>query len=299
MGQSNEHEVVELLRKAPHFDYPTDAEEGTLNVLRSVQGTHKRFRNHNKQFSWLFQVGAGVAALAILGAGLWVYQGQTINHQAQLNRLASSKAPQTQDVTSGGVNAGSKVLHPSSVSSIPLLGAAPSTTYTYTGSEAIPAIKQYVTFKVKQPTVPVGFPPYQVQVTNTVYKSGKQSPQQFVAFVSLTVPGEQAQFKGKSEMEILGTHKWQQYSVSDYPQRNADKYFTSVPYLKTVSFDGTGVKVYTDKYHGVNEYVFDVDNHLVLVRFDAGNYKLGVDPLTDKNAWAIIQSLIKGKAYLN
>ena len=99
MRQSSEHEVVELLRHAPHFKYPSDAEEKALKVLRSVQGTHKHSRIR-KQFSWLFQAGASVAAVAILGAGLWVYKGQTVTHQMHSNTLASSNVSKNQSVKS-------------------------------------------------------------------------------------------------------------------------------------------------------------------------------------------------------
>lgn len=100
MTQSNEFQIVQLLKDAPHFEMNINSEKRVLDALRSVQATHKRSGSRNKFFSGVFQTGAAIAAVAILGAGLWGYEGQIVNHKTQSNTLASSNVSKTQSIHS-------------------------------------------------------------------------------------------------------------------------------------------------------------------------------------------------------
>lgn len=254
-------------------------------VLGALRGQNERVTSKSHKYRWLGGTMAGVAGLCIASGLVFALQRSTYQNFST--------------ASNGQQNVSSTVLKPSSVTHEHLSGATPATTYTYTESEAIAAMKQLVKFKVKEPVAVEGFSSYRVRVVDTVPDSGNRVSQQNVSFVSMTVPGKTDQFNGQSRTDILKTHKWRQYSVTEFSAKIMSPHFTSRPYLKTVDFDGVQVKVYTDKYHDGNVYTFPLNGHFVSVEFSAGNYKLGVDPLTDKNAWRIIGSLVQGNSYLN
>jgi hypothetical protein len=261
-------------------------------VLRALRGQKVGSNSKPRIYRWLGGAMASVASLCIAGGLIFTLQTRTHVHQ---NLTTASNGQQ--NVSSGPQNVSSTPSKPS------LIGPRTTYKYTYTGSEAIPAIKRLIKFKVKEPVVPTGFPPYLVYV-NSVPEPGSKELRQWVSFTTGTVPGKTQQFTGKNSTEIIKTHDWQAYEVMEYSKLEADEFFkglraSGVPHFKTMNVHGVSVNVYTVQHHDHNFYTFWLDGHLVSVRFDAGNYKLAVDPLTDKNAWRIIDSLITGNTYLN
>ncbi|KPV45501.1 hypothetical protein [Alicyclobacillus ferrooxydans] len=276
-------ELIEHLKSLKLDKMNSTTDELVLSALRGQRiKIHKSIRTSR----WFGGAVASVAGLCIAAGAVFVVQGRLPGHQGS--------------TTGAGGQQTSATLRPSSVTHQSLSGAIPTTTYTYTGSEAFQAIKSLVSFKVKEPAVPKGFPMYRLQVVNTVPDSGGQASQQSVSFVSLTVPGKTNQLDSQNPEAVLRTHEWQQYAVSEYSSNMIDStHYTSVPYLKTVPYEGIQVKVYSNKNHYTSTYLFAFDGHLTSVNFSAANATLGRNPLTDENAWKIIDSLIKGDSYLN
>ncbi|MCL6598717.1 MAG: hypothetical protein K6T81_08245 [Alicyclobacillus macrosporangiidus] len=286
MFQSNDRtgdsELMEQLKSLRITELNPTTDDRVLNALREHEVDSKSKPRVYHVLGWTM---AGVAGLCIASGIVVALQTKTQVHQ---NLTTASNGQQNNGLTAA---------KPS------LDGTTHTYTYTYTGSEAIQAIKKLVTFKVKEPAVPVGFPAYLVAVSS-VPDSGSQELEQYVSFTSVAVPGKTGQSTVPNSTETTKTPDWQAYEVTEYSTRAADSFFTglrasNIPFFKTVDFDGTSVKVYTEKYHEVNIYTFWVDEHLVSLRFETGNYMIGVDPLTDQNAWRIIDSLIKGNKYLN
>jgi hypothetical protein len=261
-------------------------------VLRAIRRQNVTNKSRLRMYRWLSGAVTGVAGLCVAG-GL-IFASQTMTHVHQKLTTASNGQ---QNVCSDPQNVSSTLSKPS------LTGPRTKYKYTYTGSEAIPAIKRLIKFKVKEPVVPTGFPPYLVYV-NSVPEPGSKELRQWVSFTTGTVLGKTQQSTGQNNTEITKTHEWQAYEVMEYSKLEADEFFkglraSGVPHLKTMNVHGVSVNVYTVQHHDHNFYTFWLDGHLVSVRFDAGDYKIGVDPLNDKNAWRIIDSLITGNTYLN
>lgn len=179
------------------------------------------------------------------------------------------------------------------------------TTYVYTDENAKTAIKDLATFKVKIPSLPTGFIPYRIMLSDTVPKQGNPTTEtsQFITFGTIRVPGKTPQQidseKDFRDIYISSNHHYIQYHIDEFPTPYVEKdpYFTAIPFLKTVTFDGTPVQVYGSTTN--NAYRFQVNGRQVAVYRDAGFYTLGADSLTDKIAWDIIDSMIKGQNYVN
>lgn len=198
-------------------------------------------------------------------------------------------------------------LHPSSVD----YNIQNITIYTFSGKNATPAVKELAVFKVKVPVLPNGFIPYQVSLEDTVPTNDQQAEvQQLASFTTIQVPGMTAQ---KLEQQLENTKQslrgiyrasnfnYIQYTVNEYSEQTlgAKNHFTTVPFLKNVTFDGIPIQVYGSPSSSVSVYKFRINNRVVAVYRSAGDYKLRTNALTDQTAWKIIDSLVRGTTYVN
>ncbi len=281
-----EREIFERLSLASNIKMPDIKKQESRDTIEQMisKMAPQRFK---RNFHMLHGSVVTIAALVIVaGIGFEVHSRHKLNMPSQtLNNTSSS-----------GLH-----VNPASLNPTTIKNHKSFVSYTYFGDSAIPALEKLVTFKVKTPYIPNRFLPYQIQVDDDVPQPGYNNPQQSVTFITATIPGlSEKSLKGKNLTDIERmTHKWQQYSVVEHSTTFSNKYFTTVPLFKIMIFDNTQIDVFSTKDHTVNIYKFNVDNHTETVTFSTTYKSIGLHPLSDKNGWKIVNSLIQGDTYLN